>query len=156
MIVSSVRIVTYHHDMLLPPYFKGIKNWQQSPKSRPHSNFSASNWNLFWKQPGFNSLWKKKLFCSLKGLSFWNWNHRTTAKCKQVQPLGGLPACSKSPGSINMNDSDAAEMKCFDWGDSAGFLLSILNFQCFLRLLILRLMFFDSLFFFWDFFSFFF
>lgn len=44
-----------------------------------------------------------------------------------------------------MYDSDAAEMKCFDWGDSAGFLLSILNLKHFL-----------SFFFFFEIFFFFF
>lgn len=43
-----------------------------------------------------------------------------------------------------MYDSDAAEMKCFDWGDSAGFLLSILNLKHFLRFFFLRLFFFGG------------
>lgn len=39
---------------------------------------------------------RKSSSAGLKGLSFWNWNHRTTAKYKQELPLGGhlfyLPA----------------------------------------------------------------
>lgn len=33
-----------------------------------------------------------------------------------------LPACSKSTVLINVNNSNSAEMKSFDWGDSDGFL----------------------------------